>query len=77
MISLEEESQPTDIAKPTNIWNPTLLQELRNALEELRNAYETPKWVEWMKCLSKLFIYTSPSGLPRLTWLVTHNIILL
>ena len=43
MISLEEESQPTDIAKPTNRWNPILLQELRNALEELRNAYETPK----------------------------------
>ena len=38
MISLEEESQPKDIAKQTNVWNPSLSPKGAQALEKLHTA---------------------------------------
>ena len=57
MISLEEESQPKDIAKPTNV--QTLVSPLRGAqaLVKLHTAYERFQVSVCSNVFSKLFIY--------------------
>ena len=77
MISLEEESQPKDIVKPTK--RQTLVSPPRGAqaLEKLRTAYERLQVSECVNVSSKLFIYTCQVVFPGRLDMSHQNIILL